>query len=244
MENRTNVVITPHGAFRETTAYTPIDINQGIINQLTTNITRRCIGILPGAALKNGPKWPIGITLAGGHNCWTVELNELIINTTFATTSDGKTIFPNFRDTKLPVMTVPWTVPDNMRLVLMLMIGKSNELHTQFFVAFDNADRIYTLPMGNIFEDGKLCYGPYAENRTTALDALQSAWSQFNTSRWQADLYNERELAKTQELFSFKVDNDKFIQSFPTDGSRDWTRYATKIANENISSNVALNRSK
>lgn len=245
VSNRVELMITPYGAFRVNTSYQPIDINQAVLNQLSTTVIRKLPAALPGAVLKGGPKYPIGIAVSGNHVCWSVELDVLQINTNFATTADGKVVYPCPTDHKLPVMQIPWIVPANMRLMLMVMATQGDYgVIAQYFIAVDNSGRFYILPMGNIYEDGKLCSGKYVESRSSCFDALQDAWLQFNSSRWQGDLSETVEVAKTQALFSFKVDNSKFTQLFPTDGSQDWTKFAVKIANEAIAGNIVTNPTK
>jgi len=242
--NKIEIIITPGGAFRATTSYQPIDINAGIINQLGSSVVRKHVNLIPGSMLKNGPSRPINLSVGASSHCWSVELDELQINTTFATTSGGGLIYPAFNDNKLPQMTVAWKVPTNMRLVLGVLLNTSNCIVNQYFVAADNSGRLYILPLGNIYEDGRLCSGRFDEDPSSSMAALSQAWSQFNTSRWQSDLYNAELLAATQAMFAFKVEKEKFTQILPADNTADWTRYCKKFAHDAITTNLVFNNTK
>lgn len=243
METKTEIVITQTGMFQAVTSYRPLDINSTIINQFTSTATRKTAAMFPGKILKDGPVRPIGFAAGPNHTAWTLEVDNLPLTTSFVTMEDGKTIYPVFTEPKLPTVNASWRVPRSMRLILLVTLGPSHELVSQHLVALDNSSRMFTLPLSNTYDDGKLCSGKYGEGFKSSFEAMSAAWNQFQRSRWQGDLYNATRLGdNTRAMFSFRMDGNSINQLFSFESSSaDWQRYCTKIANETVMTSMASN---
>lgn len=171
---------------------------------------------------------------------WSVEVKKLPMECPWDSSKDG-VLGPAFESKDHPVLALKWTVPANMRILLVVVVTKLPEgffaASTQFVVAVDQQKRMYQLPLSNLYIDMKLCHGiRVSAQHKCSYNALMDALNQFEKSRWNADLFhdNPARLNATQ-LFRFKATEKGFDQLPPTSN---WTGLAVKCANEFVAANI------
>ena len=236
MENNYEYIIKPGGLVRRETTEQPIDINASIIEQLASNVSRKATKVFPMKLIDPENEGIAGVTImSGGVTCWSLPLQKIQIKT-FYQTKDG-VVFPVFDDTTSPELDLEWVVPQGLYLTLAVMLEGNMHATSQYLVAWDSSQRIYRLPISNLYADCKLCWGKYKSTATCHVEALAEAVANFYKSPWQKDLYDAdaEKRKKTRSLFRFKVEEKGFSQ-LPRDG--EWTSLCEKIGNDFITENI------
>lgn len=216
-----------------------IEILPNIVDHFASAVVRHIHDALPMKAILPEADGNVSMVALPGHQTvWSMRLTKLPLKTNYQS-KDG-VLWPVFDDSTSPMLTMDWTPPANMGLVLAVTLSGEKLPVMQHLVAFDLAtNRSYRLPLSNLYEDCKLCHGKYPGKPTTHLEALVLAINQFNNSNWNADLYNAdaSKRKNTKALFSFKAEKDSFPQQ-PV--AESWMNSCEKIANDYVTNNIMI----
>lgn len=199
----TEIIITGGRLYREKVNREEIECTDEIIKSLSKSEFRKTnlVMEMPGPV-------PVGLTITGQGDYWTVPIRKLPLKAPFKTI-DG-VFFPQFSATHEPVLPLEWEVPEDMRLALVILTEAGDRvvsIKNQWLLALDSEKRCYRLPMGNIYEDGRLCIGDMKPHHASAQKCIEAELEQFARSQWNGDLDSSAE--QTKALFRFKPVNAK-----------------------------------
>ena len=163
----------------------------------------------------------------GGSIWWTVMLNHLNLRCPFIM-RDGFFVPQLDRDDE-PIITLPWEVPNSMRLVFLAetaFIGsRSRKQGYCYLFAIDENGDYYRLPLGNLYDECRICMGQEEFLSFDHLTTLNMVLEQFSNSEWNADLWTTERA--TQSMFRFVPDGTGFKQAVMA--ITPWTKLCAKI---------------
>lgn len=193
-----------------------IEVSEAVINAMNKGVFLRTRNtfVIPEVG-------PVHLTVADFVYA-TIPLNRIPLKAPYSFI-DG-VLMPSFSSEKEPVMPMKWITPDSMRLVMLVMLA-AGTIKDQWLIAYDGSDRAYRLPLGNLYDDAKLCNGEMTKTHASTFDAVKAELEQFEKGQWNGDLNNQAE--QTKKLFRFKPLNDTFEQLPPL---ADWTELSIKVA--------------
>jgi hypothetical protein len=207
-----------------------------MLNGLTVNLTRKVRSVFPMNLVQERSPGVVDLAIGpSGYSVVRMPIFELPLSAPYAV--EGTTTFPHF-DGAHPVMKQMWTVPNNMRLYLCVHITNALECAEQFLVAMDDDRKCWRLPVSNLYADCRLCPGRYSSSGNDIIQVCQRTWVQFQSSNWNADLYNDATLQRrncTKAMFTFDVSNEKFIQR---PAPKKWWDLCEKVATEFVTNYI------
>lgn len=217
-----------------------MNINDAIIEPLTTNLSRICKNVMPMSAVSPDALGNVSMsTMSQGQSVFSMPVFKMSLNTRFASDSNG-ILTPVFEAPDGPTLPIFWIPPTTMKLVLSIILGPKFENMNQYLTAHDKQGRLWRLPLSNLYQDCRLCPGIADYSRSqNCLDSLKVAWEQFRNSKWNQDLYADSTDGRrraTNKMFRFKPNDSDFTQ-LPLDA--EWTDLCEKIGNEFLKNNVA-----
>jgi hypothetical protein len=238
MKNDTYFRINQDGIMLQVTeTVSQIDVSQQFLTQISQGVPRRAASVFPLSAKNLGVKdGNVGISVMnGGIVVFSIALESIFIECGYHTA--GKLIWPSFKNTD-PQIRQRWKVPGSMGLVLMVTVNAAAQASVSHLVACDNQNRTWQLPLGNTYEDCKLCEGDYDRCGASMLGAAMKSVEQFQGSKWNMDLLRASDTdagGRCSQLFGFTVEDDCTKQIFD-DG--DWQKHCRKVSVDYITKNI------
>lgn len=238
ISNETLYVVTPSAVERWNLSKERINVNDSLAAAFSANLVRKC----PATMAMGGDYGMAGIAMIDKYEVWSVRVNQMSMEAPYALV-EGVHV-PVFDSGTLPVMPMKWKPPSTMKLVLGITVffhASNRQYYTgdHYLVAYDNSNRMWRLPLSNLYEDCKLCHGQAIQYTSCTLDAVKRACELFSRSRWNADLYKPHQQGNTSCLFRFKPTADGFEQQHPLlAAGKDWTSVCEKVAVEKLNSIV------
>jgi hypothetical protein len=222
MKNFSELTMTEDGAItRRTVTEEVIDAGESVIESISTTITRKAQNVF------EVPGWgPVNLAINVEGCYYSMRLNKLPLKANFKI-HEG-ILYPKFSASKEPVISMVWTPPTDMKLVMLILMHPDSGkvfFEYQWIFAFDLGGRAYRLPLGNLFDDAKLCTGSMENVHPTAQAVFVASLEQLERSQWQGDL--DRSPESTQKMFRFKPVDAGFEQQ-PSIGA--WSSLCLKIS--------------
>lgn len=170
-----------------------------------------------------------GVAIADAKNVyWTFAMASLPLKAPFRAING--VVVPNFGGSNDPVIALEWKVPSDMKLRALVWTSIHGTYHfivsRAWLFAFDTYESTYRLPLGNLYDECRLCLGQATISGTNHLDAAINGMNQVQNGVWNADLWST--VNETQKLFRFKPTNDSFSQEEPL---THWPALCTKVGN-------------
>lgn len=166
----------------------------------------------------------------GNYNCLckikSLPLRVALVPSPIAKKEDNIMV-PDLAESSVKTIDMVWTPPDNCLLVYMVQIHWRTPYHyatNNYLYAYSDTG-IYKLPLGNLYDDCKICTGDYNSRCNTISEVAKVSMDQFINSRWNTHLI--RELDRMHRMFRWKATPDSFDQ-MPTDGN--WKTLSTKVS--------------
>ena len=213
--------------FREDTTSREITLTPGILASV-------CRGepVAVPALIRHPELGLIGLSADPKVCWWTIRMKSLMLRCRFRHLDD-LTIVPDFSSDSSPVLSVRWTPPDDMKLILFVQTaatetGGFKNSGPPFLFAVSDDKNLWRFPIGNLYDDCRLCLGEDRWYGKTQLEVLEAVFTQLEKSEWNADLWTGERAENTRKLFRFKVENSGFTQ-LPTDEDRHWTSLCNKV---------------
>jgi hypothetical protein len=221
MNNKTEFILSSDGKIiqREIVENEKI-LSASALDELSTGVVRHL-----SAAFELPEIGPVNCDINQECAHFTCRIPFLPLKTRYVIKDE--ILVPSFSSKRDPVFDLKWKAPQDMRLILVIEVHSGNTylIGVCYLFAFDPDKRCYRLPLGNLYDDGKICMGDFRTNLGDCQKAVQAAWEQFKTSAWNGDLDSRKEWS--QQLFRFKATKDGFDQLEPADK---WTALADKIS--------------
>lgn len=222
----TRFIITTDGkAFREDSQLTEINLSDQIGGYLASG---RVVKLPRFATARWGQ---VGVSFQDDKNLyWTFEMLRLPIKAPYRPISNG-IITPNFGSTSDPVLALDWTPPPSMRLRVLMWTTASRDyhfvVHRGFMFAIDtDEEKVWRLPMGNLYDDCRVCLGNDALTGHTHMDAAMAGMNQMQNGIWNADLWNCAE--QTAQMFRFRLTEAGHSQEGPNSS---WAELCNSVGN-------------
>jgi len=158
-----------------------------------------------------------------------VELKKLRFNTSYAVAEveSDKWLYPTFsRGSQGASFSLDWRVPDHMRLcIAFYILGVRDEmletlsykatdcyLYAQPFVKRDFVGT-YILPTGNVYDNGKVCFGEAFQTEASLLACVDANLDTFYSTPWNADLTSGDRAEKAKKMFRFHHETNEQLGS-------------------------------
>lgn len=185
----------------------------------------------------------VGLAACNNNQYWSIKLPFLRLSAPFTMHTAGY-LYPNFVSHTDPRLEMQWNKFADMELVLLVITNYSPAhkikglnpilFSNLYLVAVDKDRRFYKLPLPNVYDDCRVCYGNQEiKGQPTASDMLNFIFALFMSSPWNADLWKDAH--KTQALFRFKPEGKVFNQMMP---EQHWTTLCTKVATSHLNNIV------
>lgn len=237
-ENETQFVIDLEGhIYRQDISYREIDPGEAMQKAFTTHVTTRHRNILE---LPSHGACHMVFESSTNIQYWSIPMLELCLRTTFG--ANGAEFFPTFahKDSAEVPMEVIWNLADAMinqetgmriRFVAEVATNGPNGFYVRdhYLYAFDPRGAAYKLPLGNLYENCRLCMGDYDNTSGSAAGAVILALKQFRSAPWNSDLFSDEDVV--MRFFRFKP-LEKGFQTLPI--IEDWTRDCSKVGTANL----------
>lgn len=222
MKTQKEIILKPDGTItRRTVSEEDVNVGDAIIASLCSDVKLKARSVF-----KTSNGLAANMCLIEDEIYLTVALPSLPLKAPFKI-KDG-ILYPKFSAAGEPVMPMVWLPPEGMRiamLVLVRSVGDSAGIINQWLFAFGADERAYRLPLGNLYDDARLCNGEIPATHPTIQAAVYCELEQLAKGQWNGDLDRTAEQAKS--LFRFKPLNDKFEQLPPLAG---WETLCEKIS--------------
>ena len=237
-ENETNFLIDLEGRlYRQDTTYRELDPGEALQKAFTSGVVVRIRDLLelPGHGLCH-----MVYEVATMIQYWSIPMNELVLRTTFGV-NEGE-FYPTFapKDSPEVPMEVVWNQATGMseqghsmeiRFVAEVGLNGAHGFYVRdhYLFAFDERKAAYKLPLGNLYENCRLCMGDYDSTCSSATGSLVTALKQFRAAPWNSDLFSDEDIV--HKFFRFKP-LEKGFQTLPI--QVDWTTVCTKVSTANL----------
>lgn len=219
MKTETMHVLTEDGAIERLTLNREVvNVGPQVLAALSGNVIRSTKGVFAVNGLG-----PVDLSLPKDGAYYVSRPPYLPLKAPFAM-REGLLV-PEFT-AEDPVLPLDWKLPGDMQLIFIVKMGNGCQIEKgqHWLLARDKEGRTYRLPLGNVYDDGRICLGDFPLNYNTAHEAMIAAWEQLRNSQWNSDLVQEND--KHQDLFRYLPKNEGFIQQPPT---ADWRTLSIKI---------------
>ena len=229
-------IICPEGRFwRETRTRYEIEPGAAIAKVLSKQQSLRIPRVMQ---LKNYGFVGLHYEASTANYWWTIPITFINLRCEFRPITDEETkenlLAPKFAYNKdsTDVIMVKWPVMSDAKAntpnIYLLIQCVDNGIVSpgyQYLIATDIKGNPYQLPMGNIYEHLQLCCGEYPANDNTHQGVIARAIEQFETSKWNTDLYHSGQEKATNDFFRFRPLREGF-EALPIKG--DWTKVCEK----------------
>ncbi len=149
----------------------------------------------------------VGIARSNDRTIMFSALPYVRIETHFAASSDGLSVYAEFTKYAAANATYNWRPPHDMfRIVLCTTVAEGETANSYLCLISRLTNRTYALPLPNINEQGLICLG-FTNTERNPFDAHAAALSRFHDSKWNTDWFNERKQAASRKLFRFGLDD-------------------------------------
>ena len=215
--------------FREDLTIREISITPGVVSSLFRGEPIAIPGIV-----SHQDMGLIGLSADPVKCWWTVQMKSLMLRCRFRHVDDG-TVVPDFGSDTSPVLSIRWTPPEDMKILLFVPTCRDSESYqfrnngASYLFAMSDDKNLWRFPIGNLYDDCKLCLGAELFSGTNHLTVVREVWNQLEKSEWNADLWTGERAENTRKLFRFKVENEGFTQ-LPIENDWHWTALCTKIS--------------
>jgi hypothetical protein len=166
----------------------------------------------------------------GGSCWWTVSMPTLTLRCPFIMKEN--IWVPQLDNNEEPVTVQEWKAPNDMRLMFLvetrLSSGRVSKQNYTYLFAVSQDNNFWRLPLGNLFDECRVCLGNEEYFGLTHLEVVAKALEQLNNASWNADLWNTDKRNKTHALFRYKP-LDKGFEQMPVSDDHHWTTYCYKI---------------
>ena len=218
--------------FREDLTIREISITPGVMSSLFRGEPIPVPGIV-----SHQDMGLIGLSADPAKCWWTVQMKSLMLRCRFRHIDDGTVVVvPDFGSDTSPILSIRWTPPADMKLILFVPTYKVLESIQEFrnngasyLFAMSDDKNLWRFPIGNLYDDCKLCLGNERFSGTNHLAVVKEVFNQLEKSEWNADLWSGDRATNTRKLFRFKVENEGFTQ-LPIENDWHWTALCNKVS--------------
>jgi len=98
-----------------------------------------------------------------------------------------------------------WRPHPSLQIIIAVQHSSPEEFDTFLFFRHRTTHRIYRPPMGNIYDDSKICLGNFDRQRNGTIETSQQILNWIMASRWNSDITNYT-TPNVQALFSWDAD--------------------------------------
>lgn len=242
MTKKTEFVIKHDGSMiRRDIAEQEINITEKFIAKLSRNVIRKVRDAFPLSYLNGNEDDKndyVHASIGSAHSMWWLPVKTLNLTAPFKC-ADG-ILWPEF-DSKNPILKIKWKSPLNADIRLGVVLDDSLCCTAQYLTALDCMDKVWRLPLSNLYNDCKLCHGAYPGRQACVVEALAAALFQFENSYWNSDLYVDATAeirSATSKMFRFKAEGKGFSQEPIFSGDENWTKWCQKIGSQFIAENT------
>lgn len=216
-------VITNGRIYRRRIDYSEVRLTTEVVATLTADVQYQ----IPKICMHE--LGTVSVSVSGTHSYWSVRLSYLPLRCPFALT--GSTLIPSPGGDRSTLMTMKWSPPKNMGLYFLCRCHAANEsaninscVDLCYLIAVSPDGNTWRLPLGNLYDDGRICMGQESFGSKNQLDCLNMALTQFSNSEWNTDLWKDK--TATGKMFRF-CPNDAGFDQMDVTGS--WTASCMKI---------------
>lgn len=221
----TEFVINSNGAFeRVDITRTPLAVTEETFAPLGARLARQVANVHHIEGFGN-----VSLSVTAHLVYATIGLRSIHLRAPFRMV-DG-VLVPNLSSTSTDqTMQLMWMVPQDMRVAMMIELSTATDYRIKdiWIFAIDAGQRLYRLPLSNLYTDCRLCSGEFPRSHVTLVKAVTAALVQFSASEWNSDLLESPET--TQQFFRFKPTNAGF-ETLPI-STKDWTALCQKVGVE------------
>jgi hypothetical protein len=162
------------------------------------------------------------------HYAASITLKKLRFHTTYEVAeveAHGKWLHPTFRsiDRGDASFSLDWKVPDSIKLSLVFYIDTVGVDTTRYtandcylfarkIVMGNPEGETYILPTGNVYDQGRVCFGESFMSGLTLLECADSNLNTFYSTPWNADLLDNR-AEKSKKMFRFNHETNEQLDS-------------------------------
>lgn len=223
----TKYVFDPDGKlYRESTNRAEIQITDEIAKAMCADVA-----MTTRAAFEMENVVHVGMSIDARNDIWwTLRLPHLHIRCPWIL--HERTWIPALDSLDDPVTDMVWYPPEGMTLALMCCTQyrhASNGARKTGYVylfAMTRDGISWRLPLGNIYDDCRICMGDENFIAPTHRQCVQMILNQFTNSTWNSDLWTSRN--RTQAMFRFRPLDQGFEQLPPPN---DWTSQCSRVGN-------------
>lgn len=162
------------------------------------------------------------------HHAASIKLKKLRFHTTYEVAElegQGKWLHPTFGSIGRgdASFSLDWKVPDSIKLSLVFYIDSvgvdtprytANDcyLFARKIVMGNPEGETYILPTGNVYDQGRVCFGESFMSGLTLLECADSNLNTFYSTPWNADLLDNR-AEKSKKMFRFNHETNEQLDS-------------------------------
>ena len=228
-------VMTADGFYEMTYNARPIGRQHEALNSIhdSVKIDAGVIGEVAGC--------PTALTIGAGGNMHitTTKLKKLRLNTSYDVIereidgSPNKWLSPTFcntRESNSENLCLEWIVPDNIQLFISFFMRKEGPTYrpenAYLYAMYKLDDGIvakttHVIPVSNLYEDSRICFGEEFASGKTALSTCQKNIDLFYATPWNSDIRSGNH-GNSTNFFRYNVDSNEQMQMIgdPVDNSR------------------------
>lgn len=237
MKTKKLLVLDGNGLSELTLQMRPLEIEDNIINSLSSAVVRQTSNVFWAAECYPEGKGTVTLRASASMVGLTIPLTHLQLRCPFIMNS-SKELHPCFDGTSsAPKLSLKWFAPPKMVLSLVLILRQSYaEIQNHYLVAeHTDYDRVlYRLPLPNLYENAVLCAGKYPLTHDSYLSAARAACRQFYNSEWNSDLYGRgaHDVEGPARLFKFKPKGETEMAQI--NDLEDWRKVCTTVSDSTL----------
>lgn len=228
MTNEKQIIILPNNkiVYREVHDY-PLKVTADVINSMAASclFSQRSVFRITGGQ-------PVNARFGQSDAWYTTLLPALTLKCPWLMIKEKDILVPNLGSRDDPVISIDWTPPTGMGLLVLNRITSNRWNGTWLVACCRNGDttEFYRLPMGNLYlEDSQVCMGDNGIAGNSHQEIIESSLQVLKSASWNADLWGKVDL--TQRMFRFKP-NKKGFEQQPVDG--DWKDLCQRKDSDNL----------
>ena len=163
----------------------------------------------------------------GSHYAASITLKKLRFHTTYEVAElegHDKWLHPTFRSIRSgdASFALDWKVPSTIRLDIVFYIDpmgtstpryKANDcyLFARKLVEGNLGSETYILPTGNVYDQGRVCFGESFMSGPTLFECADGNLNTFYSTPWNADLLDDR-AEKSKKMFRFHHETNEQLE--------------------------------
>ena len=189
-------VLTNEGFYEMSYNARPIGRQHEALNSIheTVKVDAGVIGEVAGC--------PTVLTVANATSTHitTTQLNKLKLNTCYEVIEreGSKWLSPTFnnvREDNTNNLSLDWIVPENMSLFITFIMKKNGPNYTPenayLYAQYECKATTYILPVSNVYEDSRICFGESFVSGKSALKTCQDNLNLFYATPWNRDISSD-----------------------------------------------------